>query len=387
VVCGERGEMSSALVAAEVAGATSESQKKRRRREQAEGDGGVRALGELPSLRLTLSLLVGGDATRRTGWDVAEAAEEVLGPLARRLRPVFNLSLDSQVLHFADLAVTPEWDATAGAYTLASSTLSDFINSKEWSQLDLTSSVTRTLHLLLYLPSPETSPLHIIDASGARLVPGAFLIQGYGGVVVLERGRTPEDAGTLDAATLRAPLHTFAGQVRRQLGLDLPASSLVRALPDPATGVPQWQLSALVRKMARVRMASAAQTLRTLKNLIEDIPNMVIRDEIASQVVGAISHLERAHEAWSSQEEGGGFEAAAAAAGKAISASEQAFFDPSILSLLYFPDDHKMAVYIPYFVPVLLPVLMAVAKEVQQLAGKGRRGVPSSAGSDKEKTA
>ena len=34
---------------------------------QAEGDGGARALGELPSLRLTLSLLVGGDATRRTG--------------------------------------------------------------------------------------------------------------------------------------------------------------------------------------------------------------------------------------------------------------------------------------------------------------------------------
>ena len=72
--------------------------------------------------------------------------------------------------------------------------------------------------------------------------------------------------------------------MRRQLGLDLPASSLVRALPDPATGVPQWQLASLVRKMARVRMASAATTLRTLKTLIEDIPNMVIRDEIASQV-------------------------------------------------------------------------------------------------------
>ena len=35
--------------------------------------------------------------------------------------------------------------------------------------------------------------------------------------------------------------------------------------------------------MARIRMASAATTLRTLKTLIEDIPNMVIRDEIASQ--------------------------------------------------------------------------------------------------------
>ena len=39
------------------------------------------------------------------------------------------------------------------------------------------------------------------------------------------------------------------------------------------------------------------------------------------------------------------------------------FFDKGILSLLYFPDDHKMAVYIPYFVPVLLPLLVGVLRE------------------------
>ena len=41
---------------------------------------------------------------------------------------------------------------------------------------------------------------------------------------------------------------------------------------------------------------------------------------------------------------------------QAETASEEAFFHPTMLSMLYFPEDHKMAVYIPYFVPVLLPV-------------------------------
>ena len=41
----------------------------------------------------------------------------------------------------------------------------------------------------------------------------------------------------------------------------------------------------------------------------------------------------------------------------------QVFFDKGILSMLYFPDDHKMAVYIPYFVPVLLPLLVGILRE------------------------
>mmetsp|Transcript_5355 Transcript_5355/g.12528 ORF Transcript_5355/g.12528 Transcript_5355/m.12528 type:complete len:92 (+) Transcript_5355:692-967(+) len=31
---------------------------------------------------------------------------------------------------------------------------------------------------------------------------------------------------------------------------------------------------------------------------------------------------------------------------------------------LYFPDDHKFAIYVPYFVPVLLPIFMGLVREV-----------------------
>lgn len=42
--------------------------------------------------------------------------------------------------------------------------------------------------------------------------------------------------------------------------------------------------------------------------------------------------------------------------------SERAFFDPSLLHLLYFPDDQKFAIYIPLFLPMAVPILHSLAK-------------------------
>jgi phosphatidylinositol glycan class S len=51
------------------------------------------------------------------------------------------------------------------------------------------------------------------------------------------------------------------------------------------------------------------------------------------------------------------------AARKARGLAEAAFFQPSIMSLLYFPAEHQLAIYTPFFVPVLLHMLVAVIKE------------------------
>ena len=45
--------------------------------------------------------------------------------------------------------------------------------------------------------------------------------------------------------------------------------------------------------------------------------------------------------------------------------AETAFFDPSLLALLYFPDDQKYAIYVPYFVPVGLPILLSIKSMLQ----------------------
>ena len=67
---------------------------------------------------------------------------------------------------------------------------------------------------------------------------------------------------------------SHALQVRRQLGLDLPASSLVRALPDPATGVPQWQLAALVRPYLKPPICTCrAFLVRAARVSLGGVPN------------------------------------------------------------------------------------------------------------------
>jgi phosphatidylinositol glycan class S len=44
---------------------------------------------------------------------------------------------------------------------------------------------------------------------------------------------------------------------------------------------------------------------------------------------------------------------------------EKAFFDPSLLELLYFPEDQKFAIYIPLFIPVGLPLLVSIKSLVK----------------------
>ena len=52
--------------------------------------------------------------------------------------------------------------------------------------------------------------------------------------------------------------------------------------------------------------------------------------------------------------------------------SEAAFFDPSLLALLYYPDDQKYAIYVPYFLPVGLPILISLKSIVKLIKSKDK---------------
>lgn len=62
----------------------------------------------------------------------------------------------------------------------------------------------------------------------------------------------------------------------------------------------------------------------------------------------------------------GHLHAAFQASKEAVTSSERAFFDPSLLHLLYFPDDQKFAIYIPLFLPMAVPILLSLAKIVRE---------------------
>lgn len=52
---------------------------------------------------------------------------------------------------------------------------------------------------------------------------------------------------------------------------------------------------------------------------------------------------------------------------RAVERAERAFFNPTMVSMLYFPDEHKYAIYMPLFVPISVPLIMVLVKEVKEM--------------------
>jgi hypothetical protein len=305
VLRGEDKDVSSALVESSAAGARVSASSAR-----FSGELEAREVGQRSSLRVTLTLLVGcsADAPNASAarhqpraiptagslqvedvrsathvaadcargpvtWEAEEAMESMVLPLAQRLNETYSISLDSQVLHYADLAVAPVWNPEREAHVLKSNTLNDFINWQNW-PLDSTTSLTRTVHLLLYLPSRHVSPLLLLDPKSEPLSPPALMVTGYGAAYVLPDHSllSPPLSTTggahITQAHLRAPLAALVGQLRNMLGLETPPG--VRSLPDYASGAPLWQLRTMQVSLFRVCVRSCVSVFVCVGGVLAD---------------------------------------------------------------------------------------------------------------------
>jgi len=95
---------------------------------------------------------------------------------------------------------------------------------------------------------------------------------------------------------------------------------------------------------------------QSLGNLLDQITNIVVRDEVGEEVERSVSALKQSY----AEGRAGNLEGALRHAIISYKASETAFHHPSNLAQLYFPDDQKYAIYIPLFLPVGIPVLFSL---------------------------
>eukprot|EP01133_Synstelium_polycarpum_P019862 gene19862-23801_t len=145
---------------------------------------------------------------------------------------------------------------------------------------------------------------------------------------------------------------TFRRQMQELVGIT-PGS-------DPSAPLlSKKQISDLVMRYTSENINVTLSTLTSLSSLVESLPNMQILDNIAQEIGLAISSLEKAHEAIAAHNPLGALEASKIA----LASSENAFFDKNMISQLYFPDEHKYAVYTPLFVPVFFPIISGILQE------------------------
>lgn len=90
---------------------------------------------------------------------------------------------------------------------------------------------------------------------------------------------------------------------------------------------------------------------------------MVVQDHINSKVRHSLDALTLVSQAFLQED----YIDALQRSIEAIELAEKAFFDPTMVSMLYFPDEHKYAIYMPLFVPISVPLIMALLKQLKAL--------------------
>ncbi|KAG0062975.1 hypothetical protein BGZ89_010246 [Linnemannia elongata] len=288
-----------------------------------------------PGYQLTFSLFSGDASNGVREWKMQEVIHAYLAPFIKTISTVSKFTIESQIQHYASLAFTPQMDYSSQEHYLTPDALPNFINAAEWSLgvAILNRDIDRTKR-------SEEHP-EVITVQDLEPVMRVFLTQ------------LRDLMGVTDLSTTTQSSSSFPIVFHKSLN------------EAPTT----WELDNLLRRRSAENLVDSLATISSLARLVRKTPNMVVLDHIQKDVTEALRDIGRSCEHLSRQE----YVEALAASRDGLVKSETAFFDPTMVSMLYFPDEHKYAIYMPLFVPISVPLLMSLLREVKRLKEKKKQ--------------
>ncbi|XP_013145055.1 PREDICTED: GPI transamidase component PIG-S isoform X2 [Papilio polytes] len=299
-----------------------------------------------------------------------EAVEDYIGSFVDELSELHNFTLKSQWLYLLnfDFQATEvkeegEWGRQLAVREERLHLLLTALEGRAATHV----SDLPTLNLALYVLPCAQAPLVIYDSDNKKVSSPvqAFMSPKWGGVVF--GNPSPAACATAPAdASAPAPswapplplvMGTFIAQLRELLGITDKASISGAHLEALRAVSPRrWELDALLRLRTLEQLAAAHHHLRSLAQLLGEISNIVINDEVGAGINSAVTSSGAGRAA----AERGALLRAYRDSLDAYLAAETAFMEPSLLALLYFPDDQKYAIYIPLFLPIMFPVVLSL---------------------------
>lgn len=301
-----------------------------------------RALKYARNYHLTFSLFT-PHATPNE-WPIAESLKTNFNPLLSALNELSTFDVDTQVQLFAsppDGIQPHEVEGTNGTKEWRREDLATFINHAEW-PLPPSIGASPTLNFIIYITP------HLITG-GAR----SWLIPQFGAVVLLP---------SVEEKELNYAMARFGEYLLQLLGV-------------PEAGDNAGLGSSLGARIAGKRrtttlslLTSTASTLGSLLRLSHALATIPIPAAVAELTASSIAHL---HNACGDLAGMRGLEEARVAREE----SEKAFFEKEMVAQVYFPDEHRIAVYLPLLGPVGVPLVMAGVKTVRAIRERRKRGL------------
>lgn len=282
----------------------------------------TRTLKYARTYHLTFSLFT--PTSTPSTWNIEAALEEHMKPLLSSLSSINNFTIDTQIQLYATPGVSGQ--------VLQRSDLSNFINAAEW-PLSPSIGGAPTINFIIYVGDME------VEGGGK-----SWLIPQWGGVTIQ---KSIED--------LRPAMLVFSNQLMSLLGA-------------PENHSLPLRLATLIRVRSAGLLLKASGTMGSLARLTLALPSISIPESVAEGVQTTMTHLRKACDGLGGKE---GLKNARIAE----EAAEKAFFEKSMVGQVYFPDEHKIAVYLPLLGPVGVPLVMGVLKEVRAWKKRRKMGV------------
>ncbi|KAK3762447.1 hypothetical protein RRG08_009836 [Elysia crispata] len=311
---------------------------------------------------VTFTLMVPEPDVVNVKWDIEAGVKDYLDPLFASLEEYTKFSVTSQVLYFVSLGGRPRKGENYFYYEERD--LPHVINPLE-SKLGSHASNNPGLNFIVCIPPQSKIPLRIQDNSGSLLKSDAFLSPRWGGVMIynIDKGNSNQTQTTAKLDMHRL-MKVFVAQTRLLLNIQAQmVTTEAIVLSGETSKLHQWEVSAWLLCRCVENLATSTSTLRSLAQLLEEIGNIVINDEIGKEVEFAVASIKSSHHHLAN----GNLKEAFLASRNALKASELAFFHPSLLELLYFPEDQKFAIYIPLFLPISIPVVTSTVQAIKWL--------------------
>lgn len=307
--------------------------------------------------------------TMRVNWNLRTLAEEYIEPFLDQLSVLSNFSVKSQWLYLLPLDVNPKRipdSSTKGwHYALVEDALPHIVTPLE-KKLASQVSLNPCINFVTYIVPCNNTPLYIYTRNGRGSKTDsnvqAFLSPRWGGIIL--NNPSSEECKAIangkvasiiaDESTI---IGTFLAQLKLLLGIsELKPISNVNLVPLVGLKLRDWEIDALLRIRTVEQLTSAKLTLQSLAQLLTKINNIVITDVVGNRIKDALNLVERSAEFLRRGNLMKGF----VLSKDAFVTAEAAFSDPTLLALLYFPDDQKYAVYTPLFLPAMIPVLLSL---------------------------
>lgn len=298
---------------------------------------------------LTFSLFTA--TANPSSWSIEDVLERYIQPILRVMSHSTNISVTSQVQLYSSFSPSVHPQSANGTWTLQHSDLTSFINTAEW---PLSPSIGEgpTINFIAYVPHQKYIPLFIADYPT-----NSWLIPQYGAITILNPPLVDQPESELglqnlpahlDADSLSPAFESFQRQLLQLLGVP---------------GGSETPLTHRLQSFKRLRGLSlylrTLSSLGSLARLEQHLSNIPIPKRV-------LIHVENALEGLTTFREKANFRAL----NDAFRSAEKAFFDKSMVGQVYFPDEHKVAVYLPLLGPVGVPLIIGLLREIKQFRAK-----------------